>query len=182
MTLFGCAGPKFGCAPSTMKPPITTLSPVWTKARVLIVASVDSVGVVAGVAIARLLVSPTRQTTTNNGRRSSFCILGGLVVSFYAIRSPCCKRNPILASPKGLPDDSCQVPPADGAAFCMKTYRSQIPRGREGRRLAFHGLFYGLTKFSCKRAQFCVTRCKPDWLGLPMIRNAVQHSKTCAIR
>jgi len=64
--------------------------------------------------------------------------------SFYAIRSPCCKKNSILASPKGLADESPQFPPADGAAFCMKNYRSQIPRGREGRRLAFHGRFHGL--------------------------------------
>jgi hypothetical protein len=31
--------------------------------------------------------------------------------------------------------------------------------------------------FCCKITQFCVTRCKPHSLGLPMIRNAVQHSE-----
>src|SRR6266513_5215974 len=85
MTLFGGAGEKFGCARSTMKPPITTLSPVWTKARVLILDSVGSVTVVAAVAITRKLVSPTRQTTTNNGRRSSFFILGGWRLRIFAV-------------------------------------------------------------------------------------------------
>jgi hypothetical protein len=46
-----------------------------------------------------------------------------------------------------------------------------------GRRRTFHGLFYGLKIFGCKTAQSCVTRCKPHWLGLPMIRNAVQRSE-----
>src|SRR4029453_5300192 len=75
----------FGCFPSTMKPPITTLSPVSTKARVLIFVSVDSVRVVGVVPITRLLVPPTRQTTTNNGRRSSFFILGGWRLRIFAV-------------------------------------------------------------------------------------------------
>src|SRR5215216_1881148 len=85
MTLFGGAGSNFGGTRSTMKPPITTLSPVWTKARVLILPSVDSVTVVAAVAIAQTLMSPTRQTTTNNGRRTSFFILGGLRVRIFPV-------------------------------------------------------------------------------------------------
>src|SRR5437763_5721027 len=75
----------FGCAPSTMKPPISTSSPVCTKARVLTLANVDSVTAVAVVAITRTLVSPARQTTTNNGRRSSFFILGGLRLRIFAL-------------------------------------------------------------------------------------------------
>src|SRR5436190_22642377 len=86
MTLFGGAGEKSGCARSTMKPPITTLSPVWAKARVLILASVDSGTAGAVSAITRKLVSPTRQTTTtNNGRRSSFFILGGWRLRIFAL-------------------------------------------------------------------------------------------------
>ena len=41
----------------------------------------------------------------------------------------------------------------------------------------FYGLFYGWRKFCCKSVQFCETRRKPHSLGLPMIRNAVQHSE-----
>src|SRR6266516_84718 len=85
MILFGGAGEKFGCARSTMKPPITTLSPVWTKARVLILARVDSDTAGAVSAITRKLVSPTRQTTTNNGRRSVFFILGGWRLRIFAL-------------------------------------------------------------------------------------------------
>src|SRR5262245_9299044 len=85
MTLFSCAGSKFGWARSTMKPPITTLSPVWTKARVLILPSVSSVMVGGVAAITRTLMSPTRQTATNDGRRSSFFILGGLKLRIFAL-------------------------------------------------------------------------------------------------
>ena len=46
-------------------------------------------------------------------------------------------------------------------------------RARRGQ--TFQGPFYGLEIFGCKSEQFYVTRCKPYSLGLPMIRNAVQH-------
>ena len=48
-------------------------------------------------------------------------------------------------------------------------------RARRGQ--TFQGPFYGLEIFGCKSEQFYVTRCKPYSLGLPMIRNAVQHSE-----
>jgi hypothetical protein len=43
--------------------------------------------------------------------------------------------------------------------------------------VVFTVVFYGLTIFSCKTARFYATRCKPNSLGLPMIRNAMQHSE-----
>src|SRR5215475_5264713 len=42
----------FGWVPWTMKPPIITLSAVWTKLRVLMLASMDVAGVAVGVAVA----------------------------------------------------------------------------------------------------------------------------------
>src|SRR6266480_3478924 len=72
-----------------MKPPITTLSPVSTNARVLILDSVDSVTLVAVVAITRIPVSPTRQTTTNSGRRRSLFILGELRLRIFRAGSVC---------------------------------------------------------------------------------------------
>src|SRR5215208_6475285 len=68
-----------------MKPPITTLSPVWTKERVLMLDSAGSVRVVAVMAITRTLVSHTRQTTRNNDRRGSFFILEGLRLIVFAL-------------------------------------------------------------------------------------------------
>src|SRR5882757_8688746 len=42
----------FGAVPWTIKPPIITLSPVWTKLRVLMLPSIDAgVGVAEGVAV-----------------------------------------------------------------------------------------------------------------------------------
>jgi hypothetical protein len=43
--------------------------------------------------------------------------------------------------------------------------------------LRLYGSFYGRPKFCCKRAQFCVTRCKCPNAELPSVSNAVQHSE-----
>jgi hypothetical protein len=40
-----------------------------------------------------------------------------------------------------------------------------------------YGVFYGREKICSKSAQLSATPCKPYSLGLPMIRNAVQHSE-----
>jgi hypothetical protein len=41
----------------------------------------------------------------------------------------------------------------------------------------FYGPFYGRAKSCRKTVQFYITPCKRHSLGLPMIRNAVQHSE-----
>src|SRR6266550_878398 len=66
----------FASVPWMMNPPIITLSPVCTKQRVLMLPNCDAGmgGVLVAAVIARVLVSATRQTTINNGRRSFFML------------------------------------------------------------------------------------------------------------
>jgi len=64
------------------------------------------------------------------------------------------QEKSILASPKGLPDESSQFPPADGEAFCMKNYRSPDPARTRGKAASFSRSFYGLKFFGRKTEQW----------------------------
>jgi hypothetical protein len=39
----------------------------------------------------------------------------------------------------------------------VNPFRARVREGKTGK---FHGLFYGLTVFRCKTAQFCATLCE----------------------
>src|SRR5882757_6399324 len=108
----------FGGAPSTKKPPITTLSPVWTKARVLIFVSVGSATVVSAVAMN--LMTPTKQTTRNNGKRSSFFIFRRMEIAHFCVGARrCCRPHWYSVNKKTLQAVLTQIRQLTGNAAAL---------------------------------------------------------------